>query len=1142
MLSKLVRFLVLGAVLAIASPHIHAQSHKVDPAFAPQFTNETALFYGLDIAAAADGSLLVRGDYTHANGSPSGGLVRLLSDGTSVPGFAASFARKILLATPLPDGRFIAFTAPLTGSTPNRLERYLANGLPDPAYPAVDFTDGSIIRFVPQADGRILVYGLLRPFGSLPNVYGLIRLNADGLRDETFPLTPFYYEGQLTGSALASLPNGQIVSSVARITNTVSGLVTTYELRRMNADGTPDNTFYFRYDYKVLPGGARDYLPSTTEIFHAVAVLPDGRILAATGSSFLRFGSDGLIDKNFAPAIPQLSRIDQLVALPDGRVLVQARLSPVAGTAAQTNPSLAPSAVLLLDADGNVLRDFRTAVPPAMSVELVALQPDGHLVLRYGQSIYTSGQTAATLLQAAWLRCDLNAQADPSFAPAFTRVSPPTFNKLGADSSGRVLVTGNFSAVDGLPRKNLARFLPDGSLDVSFVPWSSPTGHGPLQFVQPDGRVILREAIVGAAGPSGAFPITTVAQRLQVDGSIDPSFQAVDLPADAVFHAMDSNGALYVSGFDPAATSEANLKIYRLNADGSRAATLATTFAGWTGTVVTVYPPPPLSNPITALQPLPDGKLLLAANVQTINGTITRGFARLNVDGSTDPTYQPQVAPPAAGLRPTVSLLSGGRVLYTEPVYPGAPAATTIRLLNDGTRDTTFIALPGAPVAATLELSDGTLLADDALHRWLANGLPDLNWGIVSLATTSPASATYFMGAGPPSCILESNGAIYIGGNYTILNGLSRMGFGRLTPQETAGLVAQPTSQTTIVGRTVVFQAALGTTTPATYQWTLNGTPIPGATDPALVLSRVTIAQAGDYRLSATTGGQVYTSQTATLTVAPNTARLSNFSARSRLSPDAPPQIGGFVLRGQAAHPVLLRAVGRGLAQQAPGLSLLPQPVIHLQQGNTVIAENTGGILEPAIADAARQVGAFAPGPTPYDPAVNYGAALLSSLDPGVYAVVTSSGDNQSGVSLFEFYDVDSGGSTPVVNCSLRGSVGTGDAVHIAGFVVAGDGPLTMLVRGIGPTLTSLGVPGALSDPRIMFYRGSALYAANDNWEDTNGVAIAAAAQTAGAFALPAGSRDAALLLTLEPGLYSVQVSGVDNGTGEALVELYVVP
>ena len=62
--------------------------------------------------------------------------------------------------------------------------------------------------------------------------------------------------------------------------------------------------------------------------------------------------------------------------------------------------------------------------------------------------------------------------------------------------------------------------------------------------------------------------------------------------------------------------------------------------------------------------------------------------------------------------------------------------------------------------------------------------------------------------------------------------------------------------------------------------------------------------------------------------------------------------------------------------------------------------------------------------------------------------------------------------------------------------------------------------------------------AENDNWTSS----LATTFASVGVFGLSAGSRDAALLTTLPPGAYSVQVKGADGGTGEALVEIYEVP
>ena len=113
----------------------------------------------------------------------------------------------------------------------------------------------------------------------------------------------------------------------------------------------------------------------------------------------------------------------------------------------------------------------------------------------------------------------------------------------------------------------------------------------------------------------------------------------------------------------------------------------------------------------------------------------------------------------------------------------------------------------------------------------------------------------------------------------------------------------------------------------------------------------------------------------------------------------------------------------------------------------------------------------------------------------------------------------------------------------IPGFVIGGTGALRLLIRAVGPTLANFNVADALADPTITLYRGSTTLAANDNWSTaTNAAEIASAALVVGAFALPNGSRDAAIFTTLTAGAYTAVVSGVGATAGTALVELYVVP
>ena len=132
--------------------------------------------------------------------------------------------------------------------------------------------------------------------------------------------------------------------------------------------------------------------------------------------------------------------------------------------------------------------------------------------------------------------------------------------------------------------------------------------------------------------------------------------------------------------------------------------------------------------------------------------------------------------------------------------------------------------------------------------------------------------------------------------------------------------------------------------------------------------------------------------------------------------------------------------------------------------------------------------------------------------------------------------------SSRLANISTRGVVGTGDGILITGFVIAGTTNKTVIIRAAGPALAGYGVPGALLDPSLEIVRQStgATVATNDNWETGNNVAaLNAQFQRLGAFAFTSGSKDAAVIATLPPGVYSAKLSGVGGTTGVALVEAY---
>ncbi len=266
--------------------------------------------------------------------------------------------------------------------------------------------------------------------------------------------------------------------------------------------------------------------------------------------------------------------------------------------------------------------------------------------------------------------------------------------------------------------------------------------------------------------------------------------------------------------------------------------------------------------------------------------------------------------------------------------------------------------------------------------------------------------------------------------------------------------------------------------------------------------------------------------------------RLVNLSARVRINTANGVVIAGFVIGGNAPKQVLIRGLGPVL--KSVGVQdALANPTLKVYQGAELIAQNDDWAAADAVVFG--QVGAFAL------PAGSKDAALSLTLQPGAYTVHVG-GSGGTGIALAEIYDASPNGATEyqrLVNISSLGDVTAGEGVLVGGFVIAGNAPKRLLVRGVGPTLATFGATGLLADPKLQIFRNGTVIAENDNWSAVaaDATAITAASTRTGAFALPAASKDAAMIVTLAPGAYTAQVGAADGtASGVALVEIYEIP
>lgn len=265
----------------------------------------------------------------------------------------------------------------------------------------------------------------------------------------------------------------------------------------------------------------------------------------------------------------------------------------------------------------------------------------------------------------------------------------------------------------------------------------------------------------------------------------------------------------------------------------------------------------------------------------------------------------------------------------------------------------------------------------------------------------------------------------------------------------------------------------------------------------------------------------------------PQPSRLANLSTLGFV-PENGQLTVGFTVRG-GSGPLLLRAVGPTLERFGVWTPLaLPRLEIAARDSGVSVGAIEAWGDDAGTSEATARIGAFAL------PGGSQDAALVRVFSASGYtAQISSRAAGRSGTALAEIYDLgDTNSAGRLKNISTLGLVGAGPVLTL-GFVIAGEEPKRLLIRAVGPALAQFGILNALSDPLLAVRRpDDRIVAYNDTW-NSNSPDLAAATAAAGAFTLPRGSRDAALVVSLSPGAYTVEVYGPDPRSGTALVEIY---
>jgi hypothetical protein len=256
---------------------------------------------------------------------------------------------------------------------------------------------------------------------------------------------------------------------------------------------------------------------------------------------------------------------------------------------------------------------------------------------------------------------------------------------------------------------------------------------------------------------------------------------------------------------------------------------------------------------------------------------------------------------------------------------------------------------------------------------------------------------------------------------------------------------------------------------------------------------------------------------------------LRNIATRAEVRTGNEILIGGFVIVGDAQKCVVVLGLGGSVAVPE-GVTRLADPTLELKKGLTTIAQNDNWQDQTNPADEQLIINS---GRAPKD---MLESAIYKCLDPGAYTALVRGYQQSTGLGMVAVYDADD--SSPYLkNIATRSWVGTQHAISIAGFVVTGNTPKQILVVGLGPSIQEkFPQLGALSDPRLRLFQGPTEIATNDNWGD--------AANAAEIGALPAPlppthPKEPAIMMILQPGLYTAHMLGVGGEKGIGNVAVY---
>jgi uncharacterized delta-60 repeat protein len=615
------------------------------------------------IGQQSSGKLIVGGYFNTVNGQSISGVMRLNTDGSVDDTFTGGqfngnvFEVKILGD----DSILVGHQASYHGSTSlsSRISKLSSNGVLNTSFDAnATIVDTRCHSIAVLGDGSMIVGGRFST--------GICKLNADGTTDTSFDVGSGFSGGYANHRVSKVLVQGDGKVLVGSWYKSFNGDDVDY-VCRLNSDGSLDNTFATDGSGFLSGGGV-----------NTIALMANGKVLVGGWFTvyndnpqkwFALLNTNGTLDNTFdvATAFTSLDsgnsgRIQDII-VSGSKIYIAHGLASYQG-----NESFNLTVTDLSGTYNSAFKYIKTFNTDLWS---------GVFPLAHGSALLANGKLLVCGEIPMWNRLkgvrkyNVDGSEDATFACPYIE---DTVRGLGVQSTGKIVIVGEFDTVETTPCSYIARLNADGSFDDTFnlIAVNNSIWH---VEVLADDKLIITGQFTQVDG-TDSYRIA----RLTANGELDMASTVLD--NYAWVSKTDSNGKIYVGG-------RFSGGIIRLLADGTAdsAFDVGTGFENGVG-----------NNPrVSSIEFTSGGKLMVGHWFTSYNGaSCSPGISQLNTDGTLDSSFETEgsglVWTESGQLTQAVKVLSSGKILvggwFNE--YNGEPQLKLIRLNSDGSKDTSF--------------------------------------------------------------------------------------------------------------------------------------------------------------------------------------------------------------------------------------------------------------------------------------------------------------------------------------------------------------------------------------------------------------------------------------------------------------------